>query len=94
MSEPKKFGLCELRHDALEAFILLASSVAHPAGIEPATDGLEIRCSSPLSYGCYSKMQLMMHGFEARATRWQDFHSVDAGGVKEDAAWGRSAESL
>ncbi len=26
--------------------------LAHPAGIEPATYGLEIRCSVQLSYGC------------------------------------------
>lgn len=29
--------------------------MAHPAGIEPATYGLEIRCSSPLSYGRRAK---------------------------------------
>jgi hypothetical protein len=66
---------------------------AHPAGIEPATDGLEIRCSSPLSYGCMAEACRMMHGFEARATRRPDFHPVGNGGVKEAAARSRSAES-
>ncbi len=30
------------------------SLLAHPAGLEPATVGLEIRCSVRLSYGCES----------------------------------------
>ena len=38
--------------------------MAHPAGFEPATDGLEGRCSIQLSYGRTSKKLVGVERFE------------------------------
>src|SRR5207249_6476969 len=40
------------RCDSVSAIARVDVREAHPAGFEPATVGLEIRCSVRLSYGC------------------------------------------
>src|SRR5687768_1425414 len=43
---------CQLNHIIPCKNLRYGRIAAHPAGFEPATVGLEIRCSVQLSYGC------------------------------------------
>ena len=45
------FNMCRER-ESRSCLAVHMSEVAHPAGLEPATYALEVRCSIQLSYGC------------------------------------------
>ena len=78
-----RFGLSYVSPRAPEAFLSLCGgvcgrawdTVANPAGLEPATAGLEIRCSIQLSYGFAQSFLLHCAG-KGDSQKTQDLHRI------------------